>query len=184
MRAPPAQRSLAAPWPTQPWLGPRRCRSLATPTRRRQVLDTVQEIQERHSAVRELERQLLGLHQIFLDMAVLVEAQGEMLDNIETQVAKANEYVNQGNKALTSAKELQKDTRKWMCCAMALLLSICLIVVLAVVKPWKVRRRGLGGSVGVPVCVADAGACVVRADGRAVRCAVLAPRCRAAAAAQ
>ncbi len=49
------------------------------------MLDTVQEIQERHSAVKDLERQLLGLHQIFLDMAVLVEAQGEMLDNIETQ---------------------------------------------------------------------------------------------------
>jgi len=102
-----------------------------------QVLDTVREIQERHSAVKDLERQLLGLHQIFLDMAVLVEAQGEMLDNIETQVSKANEYVNQGNKALTSAKALQKETRKWMCCAMMLLLSICLIVVLAVVKPWQ-----------------------------------------------
>jgi syntaxin 1B/2/3 len=49
------------------------------------VLDTVAEIQERHIAVKDLERQLLGLHQIFLDMAVLVEAQGEMLDNIETQ---------------------------------------------------------------------------------------------------
>lgn len=132
------------------------------------MLDTVREIQERHSAVKDLERQLLGLHQIFLDMAVLVEAQGEMLDNIETQarekgdrghrgpkragvcahpsphspphqVAKANEYVNQGNKALTSAKALQKDTRKWMCCAVMILLSICLIVVLAVVKPWQAR---------------------------------------------
>ena len=40
---------------------------------------------------------------------------------------------------MTSAKALQKDTRKWMCCAMMLLLSICLVVVLAVVKPWKVR---------------------------------------------
>ena len=104
-----------------------------------QVLDTVAEINERHTAVKELERQLLGLHQIFLDMAVLVEAQGEMLDNIETQVAKANEYVNQGNKALTTAKELQKNTRKWMCCAMAFLLGICLIIVLAVIKPWKAR---------------------------------------------
>ena len=34
----------------------------------------------------ELERSLMELHQIFLDMAVLVEAQGEMLDNIEAQV--------------------------------------------------------------------------------------------------
>lgn len=51
-----------------------------------QVLDTLAEIQERHEAVKELERSLLDLHQIFLDMAVLVEAQGEMLDNIEAQV--------------------------------------------------------------------------------------------------
>ena len=58
-------------------------------------------------------------------------------------MAKANEYVNQGNKALGQAKELQKDTRKWMCCAMMLLLGICLIVVLAVVKPWQVRTSKL-----------------------------------------
>lgn len=49
------------------------------------MLDTLVEIQERHAAVRELERSLLDLHQVFLDMAVLVEAQGELLDNIESQ---------------------------------------------------------------------------------------------------
>lgn len=50
------------------------------------MLDTLAEIQERHRAVKDLEQSLLELHQIFLDMAVLVEAQGEMLDNIEKQV--------------------------------------------------------------------------------------------------
>ena len=53
---------------------------------RLQVQDTLAEIEERGEAVRELEKSLLDLHQIFLDMAVLVEAQGEMLDNIEAQV--------------------------------------------------------------------------------------------------
>jgi hypothetical protein len=52
---------------------------------RGRVLDTLAEIQERHRAVKDLEASLLELHQIFLDMAVLVEAQGEMLDNIEKQ---------------------------------------------------------------------------------------------------
>ena len=51
------------------------------------VLDTLAEIIERHEAVKELEKSLMELHQVFLDMAVLVEAQGEMLDNIEQQVA-------------------------------------------------------------------------------------------------
>ena len=45
------------------------------------------EISERHEAVKGLEKSLMELHQVFLDMAVLVEAQGEMLDNIEQQVS-------------------------------------------------------------------------------------------------
>ncbi|KAL7102401.1 hypothetical protein ACP275_08G118100 [Erythranthe tilingii] len=51
-----------------------------------QVLNVLEEIQERHDAVREIEKKLLDLHQIYLDMAVLVEAQGDILDNIESQV--------------------------------------------------------------------------------------------------
>ena len=50
------------------------------------MADTLAEIQERHESVKGLEKSLMDLHQIFLDMAVLVEAQGEMLDNIEAQV--------------------------------------------------------------------------------------------------
>lgn len=49
-------------------------------------MDTLAEIRERRDAVVELEKSLTELHQIFLDMAVLVEAQGEMIDNIEAQV--------------------------------------------------------------------------------------------------
>lgn len=56
------------------------------PQGRGRVIDTLAEIQERHRAVKDLEQSLLELHQMFLDMAVLVEAQGEMLDNIEKQV--------------------------------------------------------------------------------------------------
>lgn len=51
-----------------------------------QALDAMAEIQERHEAIKDLEESLLDLHQIFLDMSVQVDAQGEMLDNIEQQV--------------------------------------------------------------------------------------------------
>lgn len=103
---------------------------------RGQVQETLAEIQERHAAVRDLERSLLELHQIFLDMAVLVEAQGEMLDNIENQVSKSVDYVQEGNKALQKAKVIQRNTRKWMCFAVIALLVIALIIVLVVVRPW------------------------------------------------
>eukprot|EP00899_Mesostigma_viride_P009726 jgi/Mesvir1/18755/Mv01261-RA.1 len=104
---------------------------------RGRILDTVAEIQERHDAIKELERQMLGLYQIFLDMSVLVDQQGEMLDNIEKQVAKSIEYVHAGTEALQKVKKLQKGYRKWMCCAVIILLIVVLVLVVGVFKPWK-----------------------------------------------
>ncbi|KAL2229224.1 UNVERIFIED_CONTAM: Syntaxin [Sesamum indicum] len=107
---------------------------------RGQVMDTLAEIQERHDAVRDLEKKLLDLQQIFLDMAVLVEAQGDMLDNIESQVSSAVDHVQSGNTALQRAKSLQKSSRKWMCIAILILLIIVVIIVVGVLKPWQTKN--------------------------------------------
>ncbi|KAK8960209.1 Syntaxin-132 [Platanthera guangdongensis] len=104
---------------------------------RGQVIDTLEEIQERHDAVKEIEKKLLELHQVFMDMAVLVEAQGEMLDNIETQVANAVNHVQNGTEALHTAKSMQKKSRKCMMIAIILFLIITIIIVLSILKPWK-----------------------------------------------
>ncbi|XP_075488556.1 syntaxin-132-like [Primulina tabacum] len=104
---------------------------------RGQVMDTLAEIQERHDAVRDLEKKLLDLQQIFMDMAVLVEAQGDMLDNIESQVSSAVDHVQSGNTALQKAKSLQRSSRKWMCIAIIILLIIVAIIVVGVLKPWQ-----------------------------------------------
>ncbi|KAK1296733.1 hypothetical protein QJS10_CPB15g02167 [Acorus calamus] len=104
---------------------------------RGQVMDTLAEIQERHDAVREIERKLLELQQIFLDMSVLVEAQGDMLDNIESQVSSAVDHVQSGTTALQKAKKLQRNSRKWMCIAIIILLIVVAIIVVGVIQPWK-----------------------------------------------
>lgn len=107
---------------------------------RGQVLNTVEEIQERHDAVKEIEKKLLDLQQIYLDMAVLVDAQGEILDNIESQVATAVTNVQSGTTALQTAKKLQKNSRKWMCIAIIILLLIVAVIVVGVLKPWKTKN--------------------------------------------
>lgn len=104
---------------------------------RGQVMDTLAEIQERHDTVRGIEKKLLELQQIFLDMAVLIEAQGDMLDNIESHVSGAVDAVQSGTVALHKAKILQKNSRKCMCIAIIILLIIVAIIVLSVLKPWK-----------------------------------------------
>lgn len=73
---------------------------------RGQVLDTLTEIQERHDAAKEMQKSLLDLHQIFLDMSVLVQSQGEQLDDIESQVARANSYVRGGTRQLQTARKI------------------------------------------------------------------------------
>ncbi|KAL0320148.1 UNVERIFIED_CONTAM: syntaxin [Sesamum radiatum] len=95
---------------------------------RGQIMDAISEIQERHDAVKEIEKNLLELHQIFLDMAALVEAQGQQLNDIESHVAHASSFVRRGTEQLQEARELQKGSRKW--CCIGILLAIILIVLL------------------------------------------------------
>lgn len=104
---------------------------------RGRILDTIQEIQERHDSVKEIERNLNELHQVFLDMKVLVDTQGQQLDDIESQVTRARSYVERGAQELQTARKHQKNTRKWTCYAIILLLVIILFVVLFTVRPWE-----------------------------------------------
>ncbi|KAH1260530.1 Syntaxin-132 [Glycine soja] len=107
-------------------------------------MDTLAEIQEQDEAVRDVESKLLDLPQlfnqlIFLDISVLVDAQGDMLDNIETQVSSAVDHVHQGNNALQKAKKLQRNSRKWMCIA---IMIVVIIIVVAIIKP-RVTKNGV-----------------------------------------
>ncbi|KAF8074291.1 hypothetical protein N665_1115s0007 [Sinapis alba] len=113
---------------------------------RGQIMDTLAEIQERHDAVRDLEKKLLDLQQVFLDMAVLVDAQGEMLDNIENMVSSAVDHVQSGNNQLTKALKKQKSSRKWMCIAILILLIIIIITVVSVIKPWTQKHGAHAGA--------------------------------------
>ncbi|GKD56880.1 syntaxin-124-like protein [Tanacetum coccineum] len=94
---------------------------------RGQIMDTISEIQERHDSVKEIEKNLMELHQIFLDMAALVEAQGQQLNDIESHVSHASSFVHRGTEQLVEARELQKNSRK--CTMIALMLVILLIIV-------------------------------------------------------
>ncbi|KAK9059006.1 hypothetical protein SSX86_021625 [Deinandra increscens subsp. villosa] len=100
---------------------------------RGKVLETVVEIQERHDAAKEIETSLLELHQVFLDMAVMVEVQGEKMDDIEHHVMNAAHYVNDGAKNLKTAKVYQKQSRKCMCIGIIMLLIIILVIVIPIV---------------------------------------------------
>ncbi|TKY61913.1 Syntaxin-121 protein [Spatholobus suberectus] len=111
---------------------------------RGKIEDTINEIKERHDGMKELEKNLKELHQVFLDMAVLIQSQGEQLDDIESHVARANSFVRTGTQKLQTARKQQKNSRKCTRYAIILLLVIVLLVVLFTVRPWE--HNSTGGS--------------------------------------
>lgn len=113
---------------------------------RGRILDTINEIQERHDAVKDIEKSLNELHQVFLDMAVLVQSQGEQLDTIEDSLKRTNTIIRSGADQLVKARFYQKNTRKWTCYAVLILIIIVVLVVLFTVKPWENNNGGGGGS--------------------------------------
>ncbi|CAN7101195.1 unnamed protein product [Brassica rapa subsp. narinosa] len=92
------------------------------------------EARERHEAVNEIKRSLNRLHQVFLDMAVLVETQGDGVDDIEANVAVAGSFVSGGTNSLFYANQMKKKNKKWVVWGSVLgviILLVCLISMLA-----------------------------------------------------
>ncbi|KAG1360584.1 putative syntaxin-131 [Cocos nucifera] len=104
---------------------------------RGQIVDALAEIQERHDAVLELEKKLHDLQQMFLDMSVLVEARGDVLNDIEAQVTNSVDHVQNATKNLQEARKLQKNSRKYVCFAILILLVVIIIALFAVLKASK-----------------------------------------------
>lgn len=99
---------------------------------RGRIEDTISEIQERHDSMKELEKNLKELHEVFMDMAVLVQSQGEQLNDIESHVARANSLVRSGTQQLQTASKHHKESRK--CAIQCIILFIFIGLALVWVK--------------------------------------------------
>lgn len=75
----------------------------------------LEDIQTKHIEVMKIEKSILELQQLFIDMAVLVAAQGEVIDQIAVHVEGAVNDTEAGANALKKAVEIQKKTRKVLC---------------------------------------------------------------------
>jgi len=69
-------------------------------------------IESRHRDIMRLEQSIKELHQLFMDMAILVEAQGELIDQIEYNVSQSVAYSKEAVKQLHEANQLQKKVKK------------------------------------------------------------------------
>uniref|UniRef100_A0A1A8RXG3 Syntaxin 4 n=1 Tax=Nothobranchius rachovii TaxID=451742 RepID=A0A1A8RXG3_9TELE len=90
------------------------------------------EIESRHDEILKLEKSITELHQMFQYLAMEVEAQGEMVDRIETNIIQSCDYVKKANDNVAKAVTYQQKARKkkiWI----AVCLAVLIIIIVAAV---------------------------------------------------
>ncbi|CAM6022931.1 unnamed protein product [Sphagnum balticum] len=72
-------------------------------------------IEEREQGIQEIHQQIGEVNEIFKDLAVLVNEQGYMIDDIESHIESANAASVQSNRQLVKAVKTQKSGSSIMC---------------------------------------------------------------------
>uniref|UniRef100_A0A3B4XPY6 Syntaxin 2 n=1 Tax=Seriola lalandi dorsalis TaxID=1841481 RepID=A0A3B4XPY6_SERLL len=91
----------------------------------------VNEIESRHQDIMRLESSIRELHAMFMDMAMLVETQGDMVNNIEKNISNAAEYIFRAKEETKKAVRYQKKSRrKYIILAFALLILLAVIALI------------------------------------------------------
>jgi len=91
-------------------------------------------VQEKHQECQRLESSITELAQLFQDLSLLVDAQGEILDDIEYNVSLSKDKNEKGLAELVLANEYAAKARKRTC---------CLILVFVIVAVWIGLQSGL-----------------------------------------
>ncbi|XP_065112429.1 syntaxin-7 [Paramisgurnus dabryanus] len=86
--------------------------------------EDLQLIQERETAIRQLESDITDINTIFKDLAVLVHEQGDMIDSIEAHVETADQNVQSATQQLSRAATYQKSSRKKICILITILVVV------------------------------------------------------------
>ncbi|KAI9268891.1 t-SNARE [Phascolomyces articulosus] len=108
--------------------------SLMHATRTNQARAVLSEVQTRHDDIKRIEKTITELHQLFMDMSMLVEQQGEVLTSAENNADQTVGQLKEGNSMIAKAILSAKATRhkKWCC----LFLTIAICVMIAILVWW------------------------------------------------
>ncbi|XP_069726757.1 syntaxin-2 isoform X2 [Phaenicophaeus curvirostris] len=85
------------------------------------------EIESRHKDIMKLESSIRELHEMFMDMAMFVETQGDMINNIEKNVMNASDYVEHAKEETKKAVRYQSKARRKL-----MFIIICVTVLLLI----------------------------------------------------
>lgn len=87
-----------------------------------------------------LQKSIQELNQLFVEMAVLIDEQGIMVDNILEQTQNTEAYVSKANEEIAQAVSYQSGARRkkiWLSIACIVAIIIIVLIVVLSLKPWQ-----------------------------------------------
>ncbi|CAF4546439.1 unnamed protein product [Rotaria socialis] len=103
-----------------------------------QAKQSLADIEARHGDIMKLEKSIRELHDMFIDMAALVQTQGEMIDRIEYNVVQSENFVKAANTDTKKAVKFQSAARR-----KKIIILICLVVIILIVASMVAGWFGL-----------------------------------------
>ncbi|XP_046681075.1 syntaxin-like isoform X1 [Homalodisca vitripennis] len=109
----------------------------------------LEDIQIRHEELLRLEKSIKELRDLFVEMAILVEQQGDLINSIEHHVLEAGEAVEtakvQTKKAIRYKGKARKKKIILLVIALVLILALVAYIYFSFIKPW-IGNSGSGDS--------------------------------------
>ncbi|KAI9303636.1 t-SNARE [Cunninghamella echinulata] len=106
--------------------------SLMQAGRTSQARAVLSEVQERHEDIKRIEKTILELHQLFLEMSMLIENQGETVNQIQEHTETTAGQIEEGNKFVSKAIKSARATRAKKWCCFFLVIIICVMIAILV----------------------------------------------------
>jgi len=116
--------------------------ALLTQSKRQELLQLDGEIDynnaliaERDAGIAEIQSQIGEVNEIFQDLAVLVNEQGTMIDDIEANIVRTSAKTKDARKELVKAESSQKAARSKLLWLLLIFVVVLAVIILAVL-PW------------------------------------------------
>lgn len=74
----------------------------------------------------------MKVHELIIELAKLVQYQGEMIDNIEVNIKTAKDYVQQAEKDIVQSKKNMEKARKKKWCILGIAIAILAVILIPV----------------------------------------------------
>merc|ERR1712113_207484 len=98
-----------------------------------QAKEDLKRLEDRHLEMVKLEKGIMEVHEMFLEISVLVESQGESVNRIEDSINHAAQNAEQGRQQLAEAEKKKKSARKLKFVLAGIGAGVALVVLLLLI---------------------------------------------------